>query len=313
MALEIGILIFGYNRPEMLENQIRFAIGTKLNVYVNLDGPKRNSFEANKQCAVVIEKYRLNLKDFSVSSVNKGCNLAVTEAITWAFTREEALIILEDDIEVDEHFLDFATLMLNSYQSEKKIGGISAMNLVPAESITNSSLAYRMTCFTSSWGWATWRDRWDEHLELRSNFPIWKWNFPISFWTPVKKTIWKSFFSDTVSGRFDTWDFRWQYTNWISGKLTIIPNKNLGLNLGFGPGATHTNSIDMPAWLPTKIEKMTTSPQISNHLMQDLKADKWMAKNHFGATINNFLRIRLGSQFPRLKTLNLWVQRHSNR
>ena len=98
MSLKIGILVFGYNRPEMLERQIVFALGTELNVYVNLDGPRSDSVEANVRCAAVIEKYKSKIKDYSISSVNKGCNTAVTEAITWAFKYEQALLILEDDV-----------------------------------------------------------------------------------------------------------------------------------------------------------------------------------------------------------------------
>ena len=286
MGLEIGILIFGYNRPEMLENQIRFAIGTKLNVYVKLDGPKENSFEANKQCSSVIEKYKSRIKDYSISSINKGCNLAVTEGITWAFEHEEALIILEDDVVVDHTFLTFACTMLNFYELDKNIGGISAMNVVPQKYTADSFFDYRATCFTSSWGWATWKDRWDSHLQISDVFPKWGWDFPTNFWTPIRKSIWKSFFAKTKDGIYDAWDFRWQHSNWVNQRLTIIPNMNLGLNLGFGPQATHTHATIKPAWLPIEIEQMPTVLKKRNSITCDLRADKWMAKNHYGATAN---------------------------
>ena len=38
-----------------------------------------------------------------------------------------------------------------------------------------------------------------------------------------------------------------------------------------------------------------------------------VAKNHFGATLSNFLKIRLGSRFPLLKSLNFWVRSQRNR
>ena len=313
MSLKIGILVFGYNRPEMLERQIVFALGTELNVYVNLDGPRSDSAEANMRCAAVIEKYKSEIKDYSVSSVNKGCNIAVTEAITWAFKYEQALIILEDDVLVDQSFVDFATLMLNIHESNLAIGGISAMNLVPDNCLMNPDLDYRLTCFTSSWGWATWRDRWNSHLEVSNSFPVWKWDFPSNFWTHMRKTIWRSFFKGTLTGKYDTWDFRWQFSNWVNQRLIIIPNRNLGLNLGFGPEATHTKATKRPTWLPSMIEKLSNSAESQSSATYDLEADRWMAKNHYGATINNCVRIVLGTNFPFLKTMNLWAHRILNR
>lgn len=38
----------------------------------------------------------------------------------------------------------------------------------------------------------------------------------------------------------DTWDFQWTYTLATNNGLSIIPNKNLVSNLGFGKDATHT-------------------------------------------------------------------------
>lgn len=313
MSHGVGILIFGFNRPDMLQNQIEFALSTKHNVYVNLDGPDENNVEANRLCAAIVEKYKSNLTCIRISSVNKGCNLAVTDAITWAFESEKALIILEDDVRVDNHFLEFAILMLKMHESDKSIGGISAMNMVPHSSITNSDLEYRFTCFTSSWGWATWRDRWETHLQMNHHFPIWEWDFPKKFWNPVTRSIWGSFFSKTKNGEYDAWDFRWQYTNWLNKRLTIIPNKNLGLNLGFGSGATHTKSTEKPVWLPTRIEEISLPIEKQTSINQDVRADSWMAKNHFGATWSNFLKIRLGSRFPLLKSLNFWVRSQRNR
>lgn len=313
MGLKIGILVFGYNRPEMLERQIVFALGTELNVYVNLDGPRTDSAEANMRCAEVIERYKSEIKKYSISSINKGCNIAVTEAITWAYEHEQALIILEDDVFVDENFIDFATLMLNVHESNLAIGGISAMNIVPHKYLTNSVLDYRLSCYTSSWGWATWKNRWESHLEIANTFPNWSWDFPENFWTPLKRSIWRSFFSKTINGEYDAWDFRWQFSNWISHRLIVFPNRNLGLNLGFGPEATHTKAREIPTWLPNKIEKLSSSVERQKSGTYDLKADKWVAKNHYGATLNNFLRIVLATKFPFLKTMNIWAQSILNR
>ena len=88
---------------------------------------------------------------------------------------------------------------------------------------------------------------------------------------------------------------------------------NLGLNLGFGPEATHTHATVKPHWLPIEIEQLPSILKKRNSITCDLRADEWLAKNHYGATANNYLKIRLGAIFPILKIMNLWVKRTRKR
>ena len=45
---------------------------------------------------------------------------------------------------------------------------------------------------------------------------------------------------DVYEGTDDVWDIQWFYTNFLHGRLTIIPNINLVKNMGFDDNATHT-------------------------------------------------------------------------
>ena len=65
--------------------------------------------------------------------------------------------MLEDDIVVAKNFLDYINQALDLYQNEQRVGAISAFNFC------NTPCAKEEAYFlwqSTSWGWATWRDRW---------------------------------------------------------------------------------------------------------------------------------------------------------
>jgi hypothetical protein len=50
---------------------------------------------------------------------------------------------------------------------------------------------------------------------------------------------WRRIFDETYGDRNSSWAYRWTYSVWVNGGLTVLPNANLVSNIGFGPGATH--------------------------------------------------------------------------
>ena len=53
---------------------------------------------------------------------------------------------------------------------------------------------------------------------------------------------WDNILENTYQGLNDTWDIQWMFTCWVHHGLTILPNKNLVANIGFGADATHTKT-----------------------------------------------------------------------
>lgn len=302
MQTSPGILITGFNRPELLRKQIDFSLSTGLKVFVAIDGPKVNKDLENKNdiCRKIVNEYKVKLEGILLNERNLGCNTAVTNAISWAFENLESMIILEDDVFVDENFINYAIAGLQYFKNVKYISSLSGMNLVPAEYLGDSTSIARLSCFTSSWGWATWKDRWVEHLLASKEFPNWDWNFPTRFWTTSKKVVWREFFRKTVENEYDAWDFRWQYSNLKLQKLSVVPNFNLALNCGFGEFATHTTSLEKPHWMPTEIIPVEYVDFDQIVLAQDQMADDWMAANHYGATFLTRIKIQLGNKLPNL-------------
>ena len=300
------VLVTGFNRPEFLEEQIQLLLGMGCKIYVSLDIPKPGDWKNNdlsRRCVSVVELYSDELIAVRISPKNLGCYMGITEGVTWGFGFEETLIILEDDVRVNEVFLSYATRMLAIFDANKSIGSIAGTNFVPQSHVTQSDKEVRYSAFTSSWGWATWRDRWTEYLTDLDTFPSLDYAFPEKFWGWRSKKYWAKIFKDTKNGKYDAWDYRWLYSNWKHHRLTVVPNANLVVNIGFGLGATHTQDSRLPWWLPRMIEESFEVTNMPKLILRDVEADQWMEENHFRTNLVHQMRANFSSKFPRIAQL----------
>jgi hypothetical protein len=301
-----AVLITGFNRPQFLEEQIRLLSGLGCKIYVSLDVPKKGDFindELSGRCISVVERYTSDIEKVRISSKNLGSYIGITEGITWGFSHEEILIILEDDVRVSKAFLSFATNMLEILHTNKSVGSIAGTNLVPQSHISQSTEQLRYSAFTSSWGWATWRDRWDDYLVDIDTFPILDFSFPEKFWTYRTRWYWAEVFKDTANGKYDAWDYRWLYSNWKNQRLTLVPNSNLVVNIGFGEGATHTKDLNLPWWLPRKIDESFNATSPPNLILRDALADRWVEDNHYRTKLIQQGRASFSNRYPKLSQL----------
>ncbi len=269
-------MIACFVRAEKLIKIIEPLIGVSNPIYVVIDAP-RSSEDRSKISEVrkILDESGLNVKDILTFSSNQGTN-SVALGIDWILQEFESVIVIEEDILVSPQFIEFAEIMLNKYSSDNRIGSITAMNLVPVEQLTSPNATYRFSCYFYAWGWATWKNRWGEMIPLES-WDIDALPMPITARNPLARERWKMGLREVHSGRAPgLWDYRWIYTYWMKGWLTIVPNVNLALNIGFDTQATHTRQ--KPFWAPNKLERLPEKLIQLNIPKQDVKADKWSAK-----------------------------------
>jgi len=298
-----ALLITAFNRPRQLEELLSSLVQFDCKIYLSLDVAKERDTVNEKlvdKCKLVIEKFSSFITELRVSPSNQGCFRGVSNAISWGFTKESRLIILEDDIRVGEAFLIFASQMLKEYEDVDAIGSIAGTNYVPSEFVTNASYPFRLSAFTSSWGWATWSDRWKEYEIDLLNFPVMQYRYPENFWNFSRKCYWKSIFNKTNAGVYDAWDYRWLYSNWTRNRLTIVPSSNLVINVGFGQDATHTTNEVPPSWVPSRIDEKYRSGITPTEITRDLLADAWIEQNHLGISLLKQVKSGISFKFPKL-------------
>jgi hypothetical protein len=239
---EDAILFLVFNRVDTTSKvfeAIRNAAPKKL--YVAADGP-RNVGEYQK-CKTVREiatdiDWDCELKTLFRED-NLGCKDAVSGAINWFFDQEELGIILEDDCLPSSSFFGFCSALLHKYKDDNRIGHIGGSNF--QDGIQRGDSSYYFSRLTHVWGWAGWRRAWNKYDVNMSTFPYFKahdlQNLPGH--APFKE-VWYKNLKSTYDGEINTWDYQVSYFNIINNYLSIIPNKNLISNIGFGEGATHT-------------------------------------------------------------------------
>ncbi len=171
---------------------------------------------------------------------NLGCRTAVEDAINWFFDNEESGIILEDDCLPSLSFFRFCDELLDYYKEDERIMCISGDNF--QRGIMRGKYTYYYSQLPHIWGWATWKRAWKLNKKTIENYNE-LCREKVFNNLSLKKSInqmWFKNINETFKGNIIAWDYIWTLTNFINSGLTIIPNKNLVKNIGFGKNATHT-------------------------------------------------------------------------
>lgn len=263
MALNTPILFIIFNRPDTTRrvfDEIRKIKPQSL--YIAADGPRIGRVGEAELCAET-RKIVSNIDwpcevSNNFSETNFGCKIGVSKAINWFFEKVEAGIILEDDCLPDQSFFLFCQELLEKYRSTDKIKMISGNNFQGG--IQRGEASYYFSNFPHIWGWATWRRAWKDYdLSMRS-YPQFKSEGKIKniFTNRKIQRYYLSLFDRLYRNEIDTWDGQWVYSIYEKNGLTIIPNKNLVSNIGFGPNATHTKAEGILSKIPNgKIEEIS--------------------------------------------------------
>jgi hypothetical protein len=120
----------------------------------------------------------------------------------------------------------------SEYKEIVSIAGYSPPITIPSEYPYNGYFAKRST----SWGWATWNDRWakvnwnvEDKISLTTNFKLFLLgaNLPIML-------------RRQQNGEIDSWAIRFVFNQLLKNQLTYYPIITKVKNIGFDENSTHT-------------------------------------------------------------------------
>jgi hypothetical protein len=176
------------------------------------------------------------------SDVNKGLAKSIIEGVTQVLGKYESVIVLEDDLLPDVHFLQFMNEALDFYKDDTKIQSISGFSL-KLDSYEND-LYFQTRPFP--WGWGTWKDRWNEDIfdkkriteQLTNNRDLLKL-FDAECGDDISKML-----LDSLSGKNDSWYVRWVFNHFINKSYSVFPIYSLVKNVGWNVDATHCLTIN---------------------------------------------------------------------
>ncbi len=241
---EKPILFIVFNRlhtTKRVFEQIRKVKPLKL--YIASDGPRD---ESEKAKVLQVREFILKNIDWDCEvntkfrDKNLGVGFGPNDAIDWFFAHEEEGIILKDDCLPSISFFYFCQELLDMYRDNKKIGVIQGFNPFPQKDYPDS---YFFSKYDLKWGWATWKDRWQYQDMYTTDWPqMKKTNFlkKISPDNRFVKLYWEAIFDQIHRNPYLAWDTQFTYQMLKRGLLTIVPKKNIVLNIGYGEEASST-------------------------------------------------------------------------
>lgn len=243
------VLLFCYNRKLVLEKTVASLIknvgAEKTDLYIFSDGPK------NPEDVTIISELREYLKSITgfksttilESEINNGLAKSIINGVSKILEIHDSVIVLEDDLLTSKNFLGYMNQCLELYKNKSRVFSISGYS-PPIKRSKNYTYDAYFFPRNSSHGWATWNNRWKEV----------NWEVP-DFESFIKNKSERAKFniggSDLsrmlqrqMEGKVNSWSIRFCYHQYKTGTYTVYPVISKIQNIGFGPGATHTNTYN---------------------------------------------------------------------
>ena len=237
---EIPCLIIGYQRVAEVEAQIQklYDFGIE-RIYVAIDGQKEGSPPkfSHSNFEALSNKNGKHISTW-IRNENLGLAASVVTAIDWFFQNEDQGIILEDDLNFDESFLEYVAWGLPEIATRFDCLMISGNNFFPLESdgsqIQNSWCNYPLI-----WGWATSRAKWQIMRELTLKQFSWQ-NSKMAI---EKKGFWFTGNLRAQHGLIDSWAIPLAANFYNNQYFCLLPSVALVENRGNDHYATHTKTF----------------------------------------------------------------------
>jgi hypothetical protein len=273
------ILLFVYNRPEhtrrTVEALLKNAIVDKSSLHIFSDGAKN---EKDAQKVETVRDYIKSIKGFSKIEIlfrdkNFGLANSVISGVTEVLKQYDRVIVMEDDIVTSPSFLKFMNKALAFYQDNKSIYSISGYPYpikIPNTYKKDIFISYR----ASSWGWGTWKDRWEKvdwEVKDFGNFISDKkvQNFfdrGGQDLTPMLKA--------QMKGKIDSWAIRWSYAHFKNNAYCLYPIVPLCKNIGTDKSGTHSSSspkLDVELRDSDREFVMEQSPELNEEIVKEIQ------------------------------------------
>ena len=275
------IVLFVYNRPEhtrkTLEALQKNSIADQSQLFIYSDGPKQ---ENDSKKVTEVRKFIYNISGFQRIEIverdkNIGLANSVITGVSELFNDFDRLIVLEDDIVTSPFLLSFMNEALECYEKVKNIFSVSGYTYpitLPADYKQDVFIAYR----PSSWGWATWKDRWEKADWEMNNLKAFLKNKEAKNKFSLAGEDLISMLLDQVNRRVDSWAIRWAYTHFKNNAYCLYPKSSLCNNIGMDSTGTHSASskkfyVDLNnSRLEIKLEKNLKFDKAINVSIQNL-------------------------------------------
>ncbi len=243
---ETPVLLITYNRPShtvkvleaLKENDVK-------NLFIFSDGPKSEE----DLCSLYETRLLFQKIDWTTPTIieqdkNLGLATSVITAVKSVFQKFNEIILLEDDCVPQKYFFDFIETCLDKYSNNENIFGVSGYT-VPIDDSILQNYPYDLYFFPriGSWGWATWKNRW-EHFES---------NLSKAYQRAVRESIdleqggndIPHMLRQMISGELkDVWTLNWLISVYLNRGYYIYPILSHIDNIGMDGSGVHCSKTN---------------------------------------------------------------------
>jgi hypothetical protein len=228
------IVLFAYNRPwhtrQTLEALMANELADKSRLIIYCDGPKPGATPEQIQKTVdvrklVREKSWCSTVEIIESDKNKGLAPSVITGVTEVINRYGKIIVLEDDLVTSPYFLRYMNEGLEIYEPVKNVYSVNGF-MFPVEWEGNHTI---LLPYTSTWGWATWKDKW---IVFDASMPE-KASIQENTFLSQRFNLADYDYTAMLNFGNNSWGIKWYYTVFRQNGLGLFPTKSLIKNIGF--------------------------------------------------------------------------------
>lgn len=269
------IALFVYNRPWHTRQTVEALQKNKLaidsNLFIFSDAAKNPETLEKVQ---KVREYIKTIKGFrSVNIVERKYNCGLAESIISGVTeivnQFGKVIVLEDDLVTSSYFLTYMNCGLKFYYPDEHILSITGFSFT--RNFINFPKNYNYDVYLHirpmSWGWATWKNRWDGvdwnimdfNNFIRDRKKIEQFNRGGTDLT--KMLIYQ------VEKNIDSWYIRWAYHAFITNKYSVYPKISFVNNIGHDDTGVHCRKVNNNIF--SHSELCDKDIQLSNDLQID--------------------------------------------
>ncbi len=244
MASYAPIALFVYKRLDLTRQTVEALQKNNLSrysdFYIFSDAAKS---EKDLAQVAAVREYIAKIDGFAKVEIiatpeNLGCAHSIIGGVSKLFEKYEKIIVLEDDHVTTPNFLDYMNAALDFYKDKNAFSVEGwCMNLKLPQGYDKDTYFLPRG---PSWGWSTWRDRWQTVDWAVSDYTNFKNDRAARKKFDSGGSDLSKMLDLQMAGRIDSWAIRFAYALYKSGMLNVVPKTSKVKNIGFGSDAQHT-------------------------------------------------------------------------
>lgn len=241
------ILVFVYSKlnetKATLEALMNNGLSKNSDLYIFSDGYKdersREKVEAVRNyihSSQIYDSFK-NVQIYEAEK-NKGLAASIISGVTKIIEKYGRVIVVEDDLVTSPCYLEYMNKALEFYENDSRVWSVTGFSfeMKSTQGSNENVFIHKRAC---SYGWGTWKNRWDSVDWNVADYHKKKNN--LSYRCRINKwgTDLTSMLDQQILYGCDSWAIRWCVSAICQNKYTVYPTKPMVKIVALGGEAVH--------------------------------------------------------------------------